>query len=79
MDVWVYQDAHGSILKTQPFAMVPVSAPGGGRPRVELQQGVQMKLPLVWDWMIQRGDRWYAGRGESVYDITDVRAHCSAK
>lgn len=79
MDVWVYQDAHGCIVKTQPFAMVPVSAPGSYRPRLELQQGVHMHLPCVWDWVEQKKDRWYAGLGAHVYDVTDVKERCSAK
>ncbi len=72
MDVWIYRDAHGSILKTQPFAFASVSAPG--RERLELQQGVHIQLPRTWDWVEQRGDRWFAGRRGEVYDVTEVQA-----
>lgn len=79
MDVWVYTDAHGRIIKTQPFALVSVSAPGSYRPRLELQQGVHMQLPPVWDWLEKTLDRWYGEWKGHVYDVTDVKDHCSTK
>lgn len=70
--VWAYKDAHGYVLRAEPFAFQQCNATGG-RVKYELQQGVYIQLPTDWDWMHLCGDRWFAGRGNYVYDITDVR------
>ena len=73
MDVWAYRVGDIYVLRRTPFVIVEMaSARGQQRQRHEVQQGVHMHLPTAWDWKRLHAGRVYAGKGEAVYDITEL-------
>jgi hypothetical protein len=45
--------------------------PTTGLVYVDISPGIQIELPQ-WDWVKHRGHAVYAGKGDSMYDITDL-------
>ena len=71
--VWVYRSpTHMLIVKRMPWShRNETRDPATGLVYVDISPGTRIELPQ-WDWVKQSRYSVHAGKGDHVYDITDL-------